>query len=535
MAGEVMEQIRECLLKKQNFLLSGGAGSGKTYTLIQTLRNVFEHDATARVACITYTNVATNEIKERSPYSKLHVSTIHDFLWEVIKGYQKNLKQAVAALIIAEKSSKGTGITYSGEVEITEKSLELIEYKNYRILEKGIISHDDLLKLANYMFATYPLLSKVLCDKYDYIFIDEYQDTQRVVIDIFLNHIKGHAQDSICIGFFGDKMQSIYDTGIGNIQSFVGSGSVKEVIKEDNYRCSVSVIELLNKIRSDIQQKPSKRDENGIIVNKPGNIAFIYSQNEFDLEQFKKSKFISEWALDNPKLTKVLFLTHKLIAKRIGFEELLSAYQYTDNLIGNEPDRLATHLLKMGSVLYHFENKDYSHVISEIQFKLKSNSDKGKINKLLSYLLANQTTDIETMINRFNQEGLVRKDDRLGDYITEHSETYDKIKPLPFTQVMAYFKYYNDFSPYSTQHGIKGAEFDNVLVIMDNGKWNNYNFKYYFEKIAGKESIINRTERIFYVCCSRAINNLVIYYPEPTPQIIAQAKILFGDSNVHSI
>lgn len=535
MAGEVIEQIRECLLKKQNFLLSGGAGSGKTYTLIQTLRNVFEHDAAARVACITYTNVAANEIKKRSPYSKLHVSTIHDFLWEMIKGYQKNLKQAVVALIIAEKSAKGTGITYSGEVEITEKSFELIEYKNYRNLEKGIISHDDLLKLANYMFASYPLLSKVLCDKYDYIFIDEYQDTQRVVIDIFLNHIKGYAQYSICIGFFGDKMQSIYDTGIGNIQFFVESGSVKEVIKEDNYRCSVSVIELLNRIRSDIQQKPSKRDENGVIVNKPGNITFVYSQNEFDLEQFKKSKFVSDWAFDNPKLTKVLFLTHKLIAKRIGFEELLSAYKYTDNLIGNEPDRLATHLLKMGSVLYHFENKDYSHVISEIQFKLKSNSDKGKINKLLSDLLANQTTDIETMINRFNQEGLLRKDDRIDDYITEHSETYDKIKPLPFTQVMAYFKYYNDFSPYSTQHGIKGAQFDNVLVIMDNGKWNNYNFKYYFEKIAGKESIINRTERIFYVCCSRAINNLVIYYPEPTPQIIAQAKILFGDSNVHSI
>jgi len=535
MAGEVIEQIRECLVKKQNFLLSGGAGSGKTHTLVQTLRNVFEHDATARVACITYTNVAADEIKERSPYSKLHVSTIHDFLWEVIKGYQKNLKQALVALITAEKSSKGTGITYSGEVEISEKNLELIEYKNYRNLEKGIISHDDLLKLANYMFAAYPLLSRVLCGKYDYIFIDEYQDTQRVVIDIFLSYIKEQAQDSICIGFFGDKMQSIYDSGIGNIQSFVESGEVTEVIKEDNYRCSVSVIGLLNKIRSDIQQQPSKKDVKGTIANKPGSITFVYSQNEFELEQFKKSKFVSDWAFDNPKLTKILFLTHKLIAKRIGFEELLNAYQYNDSLIGNEPDRLATHLLKMGSVLYHFEHKNYSHVISEIQIKLKSCSDKGQINKLLSDLLANQTIDIDTMINRFNQESLVRKDDRLDVYITEHTETYDKIKALPFTQAMAYFKYYNDFSPYSTQHGIKGAEFDNVLVIMDNGRWNNYNFKYYFEKTTGKESVISRTERIFYVCCSRAINNLVIYYPEPTPQIIAQAKTLFGDSNVHSI
>lgn len=535
MAREVMEQIKECLTKKQNFLLSGGAGSGKTYTLIQTLHNVFKHDAAARVACITYTNVAADEIKERSPYSKLHVSTIHDFLWEVIKGYQKNLKQTVVALVAAEKTSKGTGITYSGENEITEGSLEFIEYKNYRNLEQGVISHDDLLKVANYMFDNYSLLSKVLSDKFDYIFIDEYQDTQRAVIEIFLSHIEGYALNSLCIGFFGDKMQSIYDTGIGNIQSFVDNGKVKEIIKDDNYRCSVSVIGLLNKIRSDIHQQPSKKDVKGNVVNKIGSISFLHSKNEFDLEQFKKSEFVSDWIFDDPKRTKILFLTHKLIAKKLGFEDLLNAYQYTDSLIGNEPDRLATHLLKMGSVLYHFEQKEYSQVISEIQIKLKSNADKGKINKLLSDLLANQTINIETMISRYNQEGLVRKDDRLDVYFTEHSETYDKIKPLPFTQVMAYFKYYNDFSPYSTQHGIKGAEFDNVLVIMDNGRWNNYNFKYYFEKTAGKDSVISRTERIFYVCCSRAINNLVVYYPEATPQVIAQAKILFGDSNVHTI
>lgn len=535
MAGEVAAQIKDCLTNKQNFLLSGGAGSGKTYTLIQTLRNVYEHDATARVACITYTNVAADEIKERSPYSKLHVSTIHDFLWDVIKGYQKNLKQTVVALINAEKSSRGTGINYSGEAEITLESLELIEYKNFRNLEKGVIFHDDLLKIANYMFASHPLLSKVLCDKYDYIFIDEYQDTQSIVVDIFLKHIKDYAVNSICIGFFGDKMQSIYDTGVGNIQSFVESGYVKEIIKDDNYRCSVSVIELLNKVRSDINQKPSKKDENGNIANKSGSISFVYSQNGFDLEQFKKSKFVSGWDFDNSKLTKILFLTHKLIAKRLGFEELLGAYQYTDSLIGNEPDRLATHLLKMGSILYHFEKRDYSQVISDIHFKLRSSTDKGKINKLLSDMLDKQDTNIDTMITSFDHENIVRKDDRLAGYITEHAETYDKIKSLPFTQVMAYFNYYNDFSPYSTQHGIKGAEFENVLVIMDNGRWNNYNFKYYFEKTAGKESIISRTERIFYVCCSRAVNNLVIYYPVPTSQIISQASMLFGDSNIHPI
>jgi len=94
--------------------------------------------------------------------------------------------------------------------------------------------------------------------------------------------------------------------------------------------------------------------------------------------------------------------------------------------------------------------------------------------------------------------------------------------------------YYNDHSPYSTQHGIKGAEFENVLVVMDNGRWNNYNFKYLFEG-TGNESVIQRTERIFYVCCSRVINSLVVYYPSPSTAVLAKAREWFGESNVHLV
>lgn len=177
MAGSVMDQISQCLDRKKNFLLSGGAGSGKTYTLIQTLNYIFKSNPKVRAACITYTNVAADEIKERSPYSKLRVSTIHDFLWDAIKEFQKNLKQTVLALVSAEKELKGSGLSYTEGSEINEQSFSCIEYQNYRDLEHGVISHDDLLKIANHMFAIYPLLSKILCDKYDYIFIDEYQDS----------------------------------------------------------------------------------------------------------------------------------------------------------------------------------------------------------------------------------------------------------------------------------------------------------------------------------------------------------------------
>lgn len=537
MAGTVIKQIDQYLDSKTNFLLSGGAGSGKTYTLIQTLHDVFKDNPKSRVACITYTNVAANEIKERSPYSNLHVSTIHEFLWGEIKGYQKNLTKAVLNLILAEKQEKGSGLSYFGEAEITDKSFASVEYQNYRDLEHGIISHDDLLKVANYMFATYPLLSKLLCDKYDYIFIDEYQDTQKQVIEIFLEHIKAYAKNSLCIGFFGDKMQSIYDSGVGNIQSYINSGDVCEIVKEDNYRCATKVINLLNRIRSDITQHPAKTNPDGSIANKTGSAIFVYSDMDFDLETFKTSEFVSGWDLEDSRNTRVLFLTHKLSAVRLGFAELLSAYKHLDDLIGNEPDRLARQLLKIGGILYHYKKKNYAFVINKIEQKIKTNSDKKKISSALSETLKNLEPDmrIETLIDEFDRARLVRKDDTWNAYVEKHAEVYEKVKNLPASQVLSYFAYYNDCSPYSTQHGVKGAEFDNVLVIMDNGKWNNYNFKYYFEKTPEKESIIKRTQRLFYVCCSRAKDNLIVFYPKPTPQIITQAKAMFGEKNVRPL
>lgn len=535
MVSTVISDIKQCLTDKTDFLLSGGAGSGKTYTLMQTLNLIFNENPKSSVACITYTNVAADEIKERSPYSKLRVSTIHDFLWEEIKDYQKNLKKTVLTLIAAEKESKGTGLAYSGETVITEESFQVVEYKNYRNLAEGIISHDDLLKIANKMFESYPLLSKILSDKFDYIFIDEYQDTQTLVVEIFLEHLKKIKVKSVCIGFFGDVMQAIYATGVGNITSYIKSGAVREIIKEDNYRCAVSVIDLLNKVRSDIQQNPAKMNTDGSVANKPGSITFLYSNAEFDLGAFQNSRFADGWDFNDTKETKILFLTHRLNAIRLGFAELLSAYRYADSLIGNEPDRFAKHLLKIGGILSNYNSRNFSYVIAEIDVKVTSNADKKKISSTLKEVTSNENLTIHELIQSFNVERLVRKDDRLIEYIDSNVEFYDSVKELPVSQILAYYAYYNNFSPYSTQHGIKGAEFNNVLVVMDNGRWNQYNFKYYFEKTKGKESIIERTEKIFYVSCSRAKDNLIVYYPYPSPDTLAGAKILFGECNVHAL
>jgi len=184
-----VQEILQCIDNKQNFLLSGGAGSGKTYSLVQVIKQVIEENPTSSVACMTYTNAAVKEIEERVNHKNLNVSTIHDFLWDNIKHFQQELKFAIITLANDENITK-IKIAEISPVpnNFFDNCEEGIQYKEYLRLKEGIISHDELLIVANYMFKQYPKLSDIVKDKYSFIFIDEYQDTNKVVIQIFLDH-----------------------------------------------------------------------------------------------------------------------------------------------------------------------------------------------------------------------------------------------------------------------------------------------------------------------------------------------------------
>ena len=90
MAKEI-DEIFDIISQSKNFLLRGGAGSGKTHTLVETLKMIFLRDPLAKIACITFTNVAVKEILERTAFENLKVLTIHDFLWDTIKSFKNKL------------------------------------------------------------------------------------------------------------------------------------------------------------------------------------------------------------------------------------------------------------------------------------------------------------------------------------------------------------------------------------------------------------------------------------------------------------
>jgi DNA helicase-2/ATP-dependent DNA helicase PcrA len=607
--------IFEHIDKGHNFLLSGGAGSGKTYSLVSVIRQVIKENPTIKIACMTYTNSAVKEIEDRVNHKNLKVSTIHDFLWDNIKNFQSELK---STLIQLAKEDSITNIVLNNPEEILSGDIK-IQYKEYIRLREGIISHDEVLTLSEHMFAKYPKLCDILKDKFKFIFIDEYQDTNEQVIRIFLDHLRVSKKESI-IGLFGDAMQSIYDDGIGNINSYLEENYVKEVVKNQNRRNPKKIYELANKLRTDNvkQEHSSDLRAPNILPDgnvKDGNIVFLYSI-EKDNEKIRDylKKLDQSWDFDNTKTTKELNLTHNLISAQAGFSTLMEIYgrdriieyknkilkelkEKTDTIIedddtfgnvmekiqtsktpaikqfidsnpllyekakkypfeifkkiyvdtdiltddkkqnddeenskGSKRDNLVKHLFKIQNILRFYVDKNFPEffrIMKRNGICITTIEDKRKFKSNIENLLTNQNTTIGEVINRADELEIVKKDDKIIEFITSSEYIYDRVKGVSYQEFIKLYNYLEGLTPFSTQHKTKGNEFDNVLVILDNGNWAKYNFNYLFTNRADKARVLERTQKLFYVCCTRSKENLAVFFQNPSIQVIETAKKWF--------
>ncbi len=268
-----VQEILSYIDNGDNFLLSGGAGSGKTYSLVGVIRQVISKNPVSKIACITYTNAAVKEIEERVNHKNLVVSTIHDFLWDNIKHFQKELKSSLVELMNNEESKIKNPEKNSVSVDYFNDTENGIQYKEYLRIKEGIISHDEVLILANYLFKSYSKLCDILKDKFQFIFIDEYQDTNANVVEILLTHLKQSEKKNI-IGFFGDSMQSIYDDGIGDLNDY--KDDIKEVQKKQS--------------KDEENKKGSKRDDLIKHLFKIQHNIFLYNSKQFN-EFIRKTEY----------------------------------------------------------------------------------------------------------------------------------------------------------------------------------------------------------------------------------------------------
>lgn len=623
-----LDEILENIDSGYNFLLTGGAGCGKTYTLVEVLKAISTKYPTKSIACITYTNAAAIEITNRANINNLFVSTIHDFIWKEISPYSLELRETLME-IVNDKNCEKIKNPSDGEFDLSADVQ--ITYREYSSLKNGIISHDEVLILAEKMFSKYIKLRDIVKDKYSFIFVDEYQDTSPLVIKILLEYLQNSKHKNI-IGFFGDSMQAIYDESIGSIQNYVDSKIVYKVEKRENRRNPQSVIDIANKLRIDdliqvpSQDKDAPNMENGRI--KEGTVKFLYS-SKYTIQDIKCLDYFNGWNFEDSKQTKELRLTHNLIAKEGNFEELMQIYDKdpiiklkfdikkqiskSDSILDTDSfdtivrrydkkfvrgsnkgktrlevllenkdrkklynhvkkwpykkvekiyldkevllddsvsanntiikkskrDDLLKHLFKIQDIIYLYENNEYNELMKDIY--ITKNNDKIEYINTLNKLSNMKDLTIEEVINYAHEAGLCIIDDKLNNFINNNEYLYWRVSNLKFSIFQNLYYYLEGFLPFSTQHKIKGLEYNNVLVLLDNGNWNDYNFEYLFDKNIGIKlpsskqknysKIENRTRKLFYVCCTRAKENLVIFYPNPSLGVLNGAENLFGDKN----
>jgi len=617
--------ILQHIENEKNFLLSGGAGSGKTYSLVQVIEEYFRLYPHLNIACMTYTNAAAREVAERVDHPNLHVSTIHDFFWSIIKSFQPELSQLVVEM---HNDEEFKALRYTGsDISLEDVQENGIQYKEYVSARNGIISHDEVIAVAHGMFEKYKKLSDITKSKFPLILIDEYQDTDPKIVEIFLNFLTQSNRSNV-VGFFGDSMQSIYDKTVGDLSSWVQDGVVEEVWKEQNRRNPQSIIDIANALRDDrLEQRPSHdlsapNMEEGVV--KDGVVRFVYTENgNTSLDAIKTTL---GWDFTDTEQIKELNLTHNLIAPRAGFETLMAIYDkdkiydyrkrirdfiknnnieddfsnmtfgevvaylktiatdlskvepttgqrgqkvfieqnphlmeaanqvnfvnfsklYVDkeqliddkkdneNAIGSQSttrDALIKHLFGIQSAIHHYTQEEMHDFLRMTEFKIRSREDKRDLLEKIETLKGMGDQTIEDVLNYADDSGIRRRDDRLNEFSENKKYLYDRVKAVKYSEFLNLYEYLEGRTPFSTQHKVKGNQFDRVLVVLDNGGWSHYNFNYLFEG-AGTPSVLSRTRKIFYVCCTRAKEELVVFYNQPSAQVLQQARDWFGNTNV---
>jgi len=255
----------------RHFVMVAGAGSGKTTSLVKALSYLEQYQGPVlrrkgqKIACITFTEVAVNEIRSDVGADSLyHISTIHSFLWENIKPFQYNIKEWVSGRLndkIAESQAKidnprtrqATKDSAAEDIARHQRQLEQINsvesfrYGTGSDYINGILGHSDILKIGPIFIREHPLMRRVLARRYPVIFVDESQDTNPDFVEA-LRIVANENNDGFCVGFFGDPVQKIYMQGAGPIAVEEGW---KMLEKPENFRCPQSVLRLINRIRAE--------------------------------------------------------------------------------------------------------------------------------------------------------------------------------------------------------------------------------------------------------------------------------------------
>lgn len=564
-----------------------GAGAGKTTSLISALDHVRKTFGPSllkqgqRVACITYTKRAVAIIRERLGFDDLfEVSTLHSFLWGEIGRFQADIHEAVTQFVIplhveaARKKDNGgqskTAIAARQKADKLEEELEALadlrawvyDDSNFSNFSEGLLGHDDVITVAGYLLKEKRVFRRILGSRYPFIFVDEAQDTFIPIVE-GLNEL-GAGVGLPLVGYFGDPWQQIYD---GRAGDFSPPEEGATITKTENFRCCPQVVHLLNAFRTDVEQVPAGKtaDLEGSVelvlveAEAPEGPRKTYTSEQRDRALQKMDQAIETWGWTAREDVTLLFLVRQMIARRLGFEQLNSLFigdfassRAQDDFEAGEHVLVRPFVKAILPLIRAQQDGDQRRVIDLLRANSPSFSADGpNSNRSLGEMIELSRNAIEKLEAAWDSStvkevlllvedlGLARMPDRLMEHLNREprSEEYDKeahaqekgdwladaFFSMSTEELSPYFDFVSENTPFSTQHGVKGEEYPNVVVVFDDveARWSQYNFnKLLTPRTNGEptEGQFDRGRKLAYVCFSRAELNLriLLFTPNPT-------------------
>ena len=612
----VVEEICSYLTANpaQSFFLFAGAGSGKTRTLVEVLRRltgVEEHSGGEKLAeslfargqsirIITYTRNAVSVINGRLGENPLAtVSTIHGFCWDLIAGFDEDIRETLIYLnnqaidkAKTEASKRKNGPTnkdiekiekLTAKDELIRSTLHFTYSPDKNTFGEGALQHDQVLSITARLLACRPTLQRALVDSHPVILIDESQDTMKKVLHALLIIVDKYPSD-LALGFIGDHRQRIYMDGHRDLPGLIPEAWKRPKL-EMNHRSQKRIVDLINNIwTADIDGRTqsktgvpqcSRAEKNGGTVRIFVGEAVASDEEKIERELLcteEMAKASNQEGWRNLKTdVQTLAIEHKLAAQRGKF---LAAYNAL-SLIDEQSARPQVSVRTLGpastqvilrelpliescmnahGVVDEYAAIDTLHMLGWLdKFPSSPLSQKEKLAewhhvvKSICEKFAAPNTTVRDVIAALVTSHLIKLDDELvrafndkslSPTTTKPTTREDKVKlgwarlmDVQWTEISRYRSYLDGQSSLATHQVVKGSEFKNVMVIMDDKAAAGNQFSY--DKLFGatsltkadhdnikneKETSVDRTLRLLYVTCSRAEESLALVLWSANPE-----------------
>ena len=520
------------------FLINAPAGSGKTTEIKSMVQRCIIDNPKDNILCITYTNRAADELSKDVLSKNVFIGTIHSFLHSFLKPYfaHQNILELYfeiyGARISERIDNKGQkdSITESNaryiekygklDYDTVRKNIKVLSYNESPVsfLYYGGLSHDDLISFSKAVFNRYPVIGKRISRKYQFVFIDEYQDTMSDVLKIFFESVHNTKTK---LFLFGDRMQQIYKNYDGSFEeSFELFDTTKALTT--NYRSTKSIVNILNKIYNDpafvqnISEKmrSTESDFDPRIIISHSIQAEIENLRKADpdtliLYLFNKERFSD---IDAIHLYDAFNSMEKYsFGKAVSAVDILTT-RYEDN-----PDALLKVLFCVVELLKLYKAQQYGSIIqilkgnksifSKDSWNIQTHNDKETVFNSLKRvfdIMESGDKTIADLISRLADAHLLNEAYLSG---IVDDDDYKLAELVPVIEVVHVADYLCN-PRVSTQHGVKGESHDSVVFVAEDSSGDPRVAMYRFFEMWGQIQISAKMLNRFYYDFAAEVGNV---------------------------